>query len=102
MNLRQARQQREARRRHGPRGRPAAARRGGAARQRGGHQAPPRGTLFVDYVILVEITRAAPLPCRPYPAALAFYRNFKVWGERVLLLGRPSSPIPPGNLQHDL
>ena len=44
----------------------------------------------------------APLPCRPYPAALAFYRNFKVWGERVLLLGRPTSPLPPGNLPHDL
>ena len=44
----------------------------------------------------------APLPHRPYPAALAFYRNFKVWGERVLLLGRPTSPLPPGNLPHDL
>ena len=43
----------------------------------------------------------APLPHRPYPAALAFYRNFKVWGERVLLLGRPTSPLPPGNLQHE-
>ena len=39
----------------------------------------------------------APLPCRLYPAALAFYRNLKVWGERVLLLGRalptPSTPL---------
>ena len=44
----------------------------------------------------------APLPHRLYPAALAFYRNFKVWGERVLLLGRPTSPLPRGNLQHEL
>ena len=51
---------------------------------------------------LTPITRAAPLPRRLYPAALAFYRNFKVWGERVLLLGRPTSPLPPGNLPHDL
>ena len=43
-----------------------------------------------------------PLPRRLYPAALAFYRNVKVWGERVLLLGRPTSPLPPGNLPHDL
>ena len=44
----------------------------------------------------------ARLPTRPYPAAFAFYRNFKVWGERVLLLGRTTSPLPPGNLPHDL
>ena len=49
-----------------------------------------------------KITRAAPLPCRLYPAALGVDRNFKVWGERVLLLGRPTSPLPPGNLPHDL
>ena len=41
------------------------------------------------------ITRAAPLPRRLYPAALAFYRNFKVWGERVLGTGAPHFSPPP-------
>ena len=55
---------------------------------------------FFNYLLVVLLGRPHPPPLRAAPAALAFQFNFKVWGERVLLLGRPSSPLPPGNLRH--